>query len=98
VAAALIHEKPYDDIVVKAILDRANIGRSTFYTHFRDKDDLLFSGIEDMLRPARPSSGGQVPAKPGEGVVWFSLPIFEHIEEHRHRASAHWAPAETGHA
>jgi AcrR family transcriptional regulator len=47
---SLIHEKNYDAIVVKEILDRANVGRSTFYTHFRDKDELLVSGIHDMLR------------------------------------------------
>ena len=39
--ASLIHEKSYDAIVVKEILARANVGRSTFYTHFRDKDELL---------------------------------------------------------
>ena len=40
---SLIHQKSYDDIVVKEILARANVGRSTFYTHFRDKDELLES-------------------------------------------------------
>lgn len=77
--AALIREKPYDDIVVKEILDRANVGRSTFYTHFRDKDDLLLSGINDMLRSARPA---------GAGLFWFSLPIFEHIAGHRRAGGA----------
>jgi hypothetical protein len=33
---ALIHEKAYDSIVVKEILHRANVGRSTFYVHFRE--------------------------------------------------------------
>ncbi len=47
--ASLIREKPYNSIVVKQILDHANVGRSTFYTHFRDKDDLLVSCIHDML-------------------------------------------------
>src|SRR5262245_36474464 len=47
--ACLIREKPYESIVVKEILDRANVGRSTFYAHFRDKDDLLVSAIHDML-------------------------------------------------
>jgi AcrR family transcriptional regulator len=81
--AALIREKPYDDIVVKEILARANVGRSTFYTHFRDKDELLLSGIQDMLRSARPAGRGRVPVKPSEGIVWFGLPILQHIEKHR---------------
>ncbi len=90
--AALIREKSYDDIVVKEILDRANVGRSTFYTHFRDKDELLLSGIQDMLRSARPAGGGRVPAKPCDGIVWFSLPILEHIEKHRHTGGATMGP------
>ena len=80
---ALIGEKPYDSIVVKEILDRANVGRSTFYMHFRDKDDLLVSGIHDMLRPVhsptRPSD-----AKRQDRILWFSLPIFEYHYQHRH--------------
>jgi AcrR family transcriptional regulator len=90
--AELIHEKPYDDIVIKEIVDRANVGRSTFYTHFRDKDELLLSGIQDIVRSARPSGGGRVPAKPWEGILWFSAPILEHVEEHRRTGQAAMGP------
>jgi AcrR family transcriptional regulator len=82
---ALVHEKPYGAISVKEILARANVGRSTFYMHFGDKDELLVSGMQDMLRAARASQPKAVLQGP-ERIIWFSLPIFEHIHQHR-RAS-----------
>ena len=79
---SLIREKPYDEIVLKEILDRANVGRSTFYTHFRDKDELLASSIQQMLSIFQstdvPASG-----KKDERIIRFSLPVFEHIHGHR---------------
>jgi AcrR family transcriptional regulator len=45
----LIVEKPIDDVTVQDVLDRARVGRSTFYLHFRDKDDLLMSQLEMFL-------------------------------------------------
>ena len=80
--SSLIHEKAYDAIVVKEILARADVGRSTFYTHFRDKDELLESGMRDMLR-ASETSGPVRPAGPADRLLRFSLPILEHIERHR---------------
>ena len=38
---ALILEKGYDKITVQNIFDQANAGRSTFYSHSLDKDDLM---------------------------------------------------------
>jgi AcrR family transcriptional regulator len=46
---ALMHEKNFDDITVQDVLDRAGVGRSTFYVHYRDKDDLFLSDVEDFL-------------------------------------------------
>jgi AcrR family transcriptional regulator len=85
--ASLIREKPYNSIVVREILDQANVGRSTFYTHFRDKYDLLVSCIHDMLHsvdPMGPASSG----KRYETIIGFSLPIFEHIHQHMHTGEA----------
>jgi AcrR family transcriptional regulator len=45
----LLSEKPYEAITVQDILDRANIGRSTFYAHYYDKEDVLESITEQML-------------------------------------------------
>lgn len=80
--SSLIHEKPYDAIAVREILTRANVGRSTFYTHFRDKDALLIGGITDVLRTSSVSAPESRACS--ERVTEFSLPILEHIDRHRH--------------
>ena len=46
---ALMQEKPFDTITVQDVLDRAKVGRSTFYSHYSDKDDLLMSDTEEFF-------------------------------------------------
>ena len=46
---ALLHERDFDGITVQDVLDRAGVGRSTFYVHYRDKDDLFLSDVEDFF-------------------------------------------------
>ena len=49
---ALVLEKGYEKTTIQDILDRADVGRSTFYVHFRDKEALLtasFDGMRDQL-------------------------------------------------
>jgi AcrR family transcriptional regulator len=46
---ALMQEKPFEEITVQQVLDRAGVGRATFYVHYRDKDDLFLSDMEDFL-------------------------------------------------
>ncbi|WP_330233680.1 TetR/AcrR family transcriptional regulator [Nocardia sp. NBC_00508] len=48
----LMLDRAYDRITVRDILDRADVGRSTFYAHYRDKDDLLLRSSTDYLRAA----------------------------------------------
>ena len=42
----LILEKPVREITVQDVLDRSGVGRSTFYLHYRDIDDLLLSQLD----------------------------------------------------
>jgi AcrR family transcriptional regulator len=78
-------EKKYESITVQEILDRADIGRSTFYTHFHDKDELLVSGFENVrnLLKAAQAAAVVTPAKSYEKIIGFSLPMFEHAFEYR---------------
>jgi AcrR family transcriptional regulator len=46
---ALILEKGYDATTVEDITNRANLGRATFYLHYRDKEDLLVSTLESTF-------------------------------------------------
>ena len=45
----LMLEKRYNRITVQNIIDRANVGRSTFYMHYQGKQDLLLSGFEHLF-------------------------------------------------
>ena len=44
----LINEKGYDSISVEEITERANVGRATFYLHYKDKEDLLLEQFSEM--------------------------------------------------
>lgn len=48
----LILEKGYDKVSVSTIVERADVGRTTFYAHFEDKDALTafaLGGIEQVV-------------------------------------------------
>lgn len=45
----LIVEKGYEAVTVEEITDRANLGRTTFYLHYRDKEDLLLEGFSELV-------------------------------------------------
>ena len=46
---ALLLAKPFDDITVQEVLDGACVSRSTFYEHYRDKNDLLLSDVDEFF-------------------------------------------------
>ena len=45
---SLVIEKGYEKTTIQDILDRADVGRSTFYVHYRDKEALLAANFDAM--------------------------------------------------
>ena len=73
----LVIEKGYEKTTIQDILDRADVGRSTFYVHYRDKEALLtasFDGMRDQLE-------GELAEISATSAVDVALPaalLFEH--------------------
>jgi AcrR family transcriptional regulator len=71
----LILEKGYEGVTVQDVIDRADVGRSTFYAHYIDKDDLLMAILADLDVPGPDSSSwrGDDPA------FGWTLELFRHF-------------------
>ncbi|MBL4684285.1 MAG: TetR family transcriptional regulator [Nannocystaceae bacterium] len=81
----LILEKGFDAITVAEIAERADVGRSTFYAHYAEKEDLLQGSI-DELRAAlqqRVDAALSVAESDTHPALSFCLPMAEHVAEFR---------------
>jgi len=78
---AVILEKGYEAVTVQDVIDRANVGRSTFYAHFQDKEDLLLSGFEHLKTEFEKHllDASVTSTSPWE----LSLSMFQHAEGQR---------------
>jgi AcrR family transcriptional regulator len=65
-------------ITVQDVIDRANVGRSTFYAHYQDKEDLAVSSLEHMLDCLSEDFGQD--ASKGERFV-YTVGLFQHVQE-----------------
>jgi hypothetical protein len=76
---ALIVEKGYESVTIKDIIEKANVGRSTFYAHFEDKEQLLLWGHDTFKRLLAESVLSLV--KGSKGVDINFLFLYQHIQE-----------------
>lgn len=83
----LIERRDYDRITIEEITSRADVGRSTFYSHYADKEDLLFAGfdhwlmslLEDLPLEDRAAESDREPSE----RFRFSLPLLVHIRSQK---------------
>jgi AcrR family transcriptional regulator len=84
----LLREKGYGAITVSDLIARANIGRSTFYSHFRDKEDLFVSQLDRVIEELSHHMPNQ------REIPFFpSLGLFRHVgEEYELYKAILWTP------
>lgn len=78
---SLMVEKGYDAITVQDLIERADIGRSTFYAHFSDKPDLLQDSLAQLRDLVGPVPGTACPDR--RRPVRFGLQMLQHVQEER---------------
>lgn len=67
----LVTERGFANTSVLDVCERADVGRSTFYTHFADKHELFFSGFAELASELR--AGAPL------GAFGFVPGLFEHV-------------------
>jgi AcrR family transcriptional regulator len=75
---ALMQERGYERLTIQNLLDRAGVGRATFYAHFDSKEQLLANSI---ARLHQAMAGVQL-AAPTQCLA-FIAPFFAHLDSHR---------------
>jgi AcrR family transcriptional regulator len=81
---SLILRKGYEAVTVQDIVDEADVGRSTFYSHYTGKEDLFRSGFA-MLRRELAEAAQLAARQAGDSrrPLPFSLSMFEHAGRYR---------------
>lgn len=80
---ALILEKGYEAITVQDVIDRADVGRSTFYAHFVDKEALLLSQFEYLQADFERHFAEHIADEASADLLDFSGVMFQHAQRYR---------------
>lgn len=79
----LMQEKKYSNITIQDIIDRANIGRSTFYAHFSTKDELLSMCIETIFDFLNQYVANSVESSDQKSRILPVAELFDHVKDNK---------------
>jgi AcrR family transcriptional regulator len=77
---SLMIEKGYEATTIADIAERANVGRSTFYAHFADKEDLFRESLEGLRSFLLTAASAATPRDVHPALA-FALPMLEHVSD-----------------
>lgn len=78
---SLIAEKPYAEITIEDITERADVARATFYAHYRDKPSLLHEASRDLVEGLT-GAAGAIAARTAVYDGGAVTAVFEHARAH----------------
>jgi len=79
----LVLEKGYDAISIQDITDQADLGRGTFYIHFKDKEEIVWTVFQELFQTLEQDAHRQLD-RTAPGVEYYGLlNIFRHAEKNR---------------
>jgi len=73
----LMRERGYESVSIQDIVDRADVGRSTFYAHYADKEDLLRENVAALGAHLRTQMD---PAAAPHPALAFARPMLAHVD------------------
>lgn len=84
----LLSKKDFDRITVSEIIDKADVGRATFYAHFETKDDLLKALSDELFCHIADAMDGQHPDHRHifncDAPPCVFLHLFRHLQKNDH--------------
>ena len=79
----LVLEKGYDAILVQDITDRADLGRGTFYLHFKDKEEVVWAAFRDLFEEFEQESHRKLDRRMPQVEYFGLLNVFRHADKNR---------------
>lgn len=79
----LILEKGYETITIQDITDTADLGRGTFYLHFKDKEDVVWTSYRDLFAELEREAHKQLDRSLPQVEYYGLLNIYRHAEKNR---------------
>ncbi len=83
-AIKLVLEKGYDAITIQEITDQADLGYGTFYLHFKSKEDIVWSAIEEGVKATQSQVAQQFASIIPPQIEYYGyLKIFQHVADNQ---------------
>ncbi len=79
----LVLDKGFDAISIQDITDKADLGRGTFYIHFKDKEEVVWTAFEEMYQQLEQKAHSQLDRRTPQVEYFGLLNIFRHVQENR---------------